>query len=173
MSSANKGLSSSYLKAILDYSDTGSFAWKWRSDVENKVNGRFFGRNAGHTAVNGYVHVRINGRLYRAHRLAWLWTTGEWPSGLLDHVNGDPTDNRFENLRLATDSQNGANRGPNKNNKVNLKGVCWAKRERRWRATITVQRKQSCLGYYTCPAAAHFAYIIAADRCFGEFSRSA
>ncbi|MBV8474518.1 MAG: HNH endonuclease [Hyphomicrobiales bacterium] len=121
----------------------------------------------------GYRTIMLDGRNYAAHRLAWLYVTGEWPSGDVDHVNLDKADNRLSNLRVATDSQNLANRRKNSNNTSGLKGVTWNKLCRKWLAQIVVNRKHKYLGVFDCPAAAHFAYVIAADRHFGEFARAA
>lgn len=73
--------------------------------------------------VNGYIAIKLNGVLYRAHRLAWLYVHGEWPEGFLDHKNGDPSDNRIENLRLASRGENMHNRKINTNNQSGTKGV--------------------------------------------------
>ena len=72
----------------------------------------------------GYLRIGFKGRLYRAHRLAWLLTYGEWPDHQIDHINGVKTDNRLLNLRQATLAQNLQNRGRHRNNKLGVKGVC-------------------------------------------------
>lgn len=171
MKDFDTGLTAEYLRSALAYDpETGIFIWKWRKDMPDRVNSCFAGHIAGCT--HKYVHVRINGHLYRGHRLAVFYTTGAWPPKSTDHKNRTPSDNRLDNLRPATQSQNGANRSFNKNNKLRLKGVCWSNRDQAFRSTINVDRKQQSLGYFDCPAAAHLMYVIAADKIFGEFSRA-
>lgn len=73
-------------------------------------------RRAGSTDKGGYTRVKINGKTYLEHRLVWLLHKGVWPTGQLDHINGDRSDNRIENLREASNGQNRANSKVNKNN---------------------------------------------------------
>jgi hypothetical protein len=85
------------------------------------------GMEAGSSDGAGYIAIIVysagKAKRYLAHRLVWLWHFGEWPSEQLDHINGVKWDNRIENLRLATASQNGCNRGAQKNNTTGYKGV--------------------------------------------------
>lgn len=119
----------------------------------------------------GYRDIKIDGKPYKAHRLVWMYHFGEWPRGELDHVNLVKDDNRIENLRLATRSQNCAN----KRGLVGLKGVhlryVRSDGSRRWVGMIKVSGRQRFLGYFDCPAAAACAYQIAADEEFGPFAR--
>ena len=75
-----------------------------------------------------YIQVQLNGKAYKGHRLAWFFTTGDWPTGHLDHIDGDGTNNRMSNLRLATNSQNMANRRRNTNSNSPYKGVCFIRK---------------------------------------------
>jgi hypothetical protein len=117
-------LTAAYVREILDYNpETGVFTWqklpKFRSDRTGKV--------AGCPDDRGYIRIRINNHYYRAHRLAWLIMTGESPGALdVDHRNRNKSDNRWQNLRLATRAQNNAN-APYKpgSNKHGFKGVCF------------------------------------------------
>jgi hypothetical protein len=104
--------------------------------------------------------------------LAWFYYYGEWPIRDLDHHNGNPQDNRISNLRLSTTSQNGMNRGPQKNNTSGLKGVVWDKARNKWAARIKINQKMINLGRFDCPAAASFAYQIASDNLHKEFGRT-
>ena len=118
---------------------------------------------------NGYRRVWIDGRRYFAHRLAWFYVHGEWPKDEIDHINGNPSDNRIGNLREASRSQNLMNTRLRSDNMVGLKGVtefgC------RWRATIKDAGKQRHLGLFDTPEAAHDAYRCAAEKIFGEYAR--
>jgi hypothetical protein len=119
----------------------------------------------------GYLMVCIDGKQYPAHRVAWLMMTGEWPSELIDHANMDRMDNRWGNLRAATTAQNQANVPRRSSNKSGWKGVSWFKPNHKWVTFIQAGGKTRNLGYFDCPAAAHFAYVVAAHAAFGEFSR--
>jgi hypothetical protein len=159
-------VSQARLRELLRYDPaTGVFIW-----LINKSNRVEFGTVAGSIVEDrGYRSIRIDGRPYRAHRLAWLWMTGEWPSHGIDHINGIPGDDRWANLRAATQSQNLANMRKSSRNTSGFKGVFWHSGARKWRARL----KSIHLGYFDCPAAAHEAYMRAAREHFGEFARSA
>lgn len=119
--------------------------------------------------TDGYVVVNIDKRQYRAHRIAWLLTYGAWPRSEIDHINGVKSDNRISNLRLASPSQNQANR-KKKQNKAGHRGIHWNARDKRWNAKITVDGKQIHLGMFTTPDAAAEAYRTAAEKYFGEYA---
>lgn len=120
----------------------------------------------------GYWRITIDAREYKAHRLAWLYMTGDWPEKQIDHINGDPSDNRWSNLRLATQSQNKANGRKYKSNKSGFKGISWNCSFKKWNAAIQVDGKQKHLGRYKNIADALNAYKEASERYFGEFSRT-
>lgn len=130
------------------------------------------GKAAGHQGATGYLDVGIKGRTYRVHRVIWALENGRDPVGDIDHIDGCRTNNRLENLREATRSQNRANTGANANNKSGLKGVHWHKGSKGWRAVITKNRKLHYLGQYSTPEAAHEAYIEACHRLNGEFANT-
>lgn len=130
------------LKELLDYDPkTGVFRWR--------ATGRGRKTKVGSDLMSrGYLQICVDGRRYYAHRLAWLYTHGTLPRGYADHVNRDTTDNRAENLREATPSQNMQNRGANKNNTSGHRGVSWRKDCSRWAATIMIDRKHHRLGLF-------------------------
>jgi len=97
--------------------------------------------------------------------------TGEWPKGEIDHIDLDRANNKWENLREATHSENSANRRVRSDNILGLKGVAFDKTRGEYRAYIGVNGKRIHLGYSDCPAAAHMAYVVAANKAFGEFAR--
>lgn len=120
------------LKLILNYDpETGEFNW-----LVKPRNRASIGGVAGHLRKNGYREISIKGKKYYAHRLAWLYMTGSWPKEHIDHINGNPSDNRFCNLREATRSQNMHNQGVCSNNTSGYKGVCWHKSNQKWEACI-------------------------------------
>lgn len=106
------------------------------------------------------------------HRLIWFYMTGQWPERI-DHANGDGTDNRWCNLREATQSQNLANSRLHVKNTSGVKGVCWYKPTQKWTAQISHQGKRIRLGYFEKIEDAEAAYMAAAKRLFGEFARAA
>lgn len=155
------------LREVLDYDpETGVFIW-----IMSKQ-GVSFGKAAGAMKARGYRAVQIDGRDYAEHRLVWLWMTGQWPRDQIDHINRDRADNRWCNLREATQSQNFANRTALSTNKTGLKGAHYEAGRQQWRVTIMKEGVRHFIGRYACPAAAHFAYIIAADKLNGEFARA-
>lgn len=117
----------------------------------------------------GYWCICVNYRVYMAHRLAWLFMTGAWPTTQVDHINGNRMDNRWENLRLATNQQNQANRKAT--SICGYKGVSWEKGIRRWRAKIFVDGKRISLGCYGDAIDAALAYNDAAVFYFGEYAK--
>lgn len=114
--------------------------------------------------------IELHGIAFRRSYLVWLFHKGEWPSSQLDHRNRDSLDDKIENIRLATLSQNRANIKRNSNNSSGFKGVGWRKDMGKWIARIGVGRKQIRLGYFGTPEEAHAAYVDAARKYFGEFA---
>jgi HNH endonuclease/AP2 domain len=149
--------------------ETGLLIWK----MNRQGPGARAGEVAGCKDPQGYIKIGIDGRMYLAHRLIWLHIYGAWPDGELDHINHDPSDNRIENLRLATNSQNMANRPAQINNTSGFKGTTFHKQRRKWQAQITVNKKVLHLGLFKTPEAAHAAYVLATQALHGEFARAA
>lgn len=123
--------------------------------------------------ATGYREIMVDGVSYRAHRLTWLFHTGEWPSFPLDHINCDKAFNRFSNLRKTSISQNGANCSVTVRNGSGLKGVVLDKRYGSWRAFIKIDNKSKALGTFPTKEEAHAAYCKAAVELYGEFARFA
>jgi len=94
----------------------------------------------------GYIHIGIDGTLYKAHRLAWFYVTGELPKDQLDHINGTRTDNRFINLRQACNELNQKNNALRKDNLSGVPGVMWNIETGKWRSRITSSGKRYLLG---------------------------
>lgn len=148
------------LRHLLSYSpETGDFTWI-NPPVPSKVK---IGDIAGTAMPDGYRSITIKTKMHKAHRLAWLYMTGEWPQKKMDHINRVRDDNRWANLRLATYSQNTANRSGH--NKHGLKGVsvnCRCK-TKPYRAQIEIRengrRKSISLGTFLTTQEAHEAYM--------------
>lgn len=121
------------------------------------------GAIAGTVRADGYRQVSIDGRLYRAHRVAWLMHTGAWPEMEIDHINMDRLDNRFANLRDVSHAVNKQNeKHARKGSRSGLLGVCaW---RNKFKAQIRTGKKNQCLGVFETPADAHAAYIKAKRR---------
>jgi len=143
---------------------TGTFTWK--ISAKNKAGA---GKVAGTLHKSGYRTIKIKRVNYQCSRLAWLFKTGEWPKNHIDHINNDKTDNRIENLREATHSQNGCNRPMAPYNTSGFKGVSWMSKARRYKAQITADGKTYSLGMFDDPGMAYEAYKKAAQELHGEF----
>ena len=151
-------LTSSRLKSLLDYDpDTGVFFWKR-------------GKIAGTPDKDGYIQIQIDGKIYKAHRLAFLFQNGSFPTGQVDHKNMEPADNRFCNLRNATPSENRANE---KGWRLGLKGVWLCRCTNRFRAAVQKHGRRIDLGRFDTEQEAHEAYVNKAKELFGEFARAA
>lgn len=134
---------------------------------------RHRGKPVGYKDSDGYIHIRVNGGLYLAHRLAWLYVHGRWPQGGLDHKNGNPSDNRIANLREANQKQNMYNMKLKKNNRSGRKGVCWDKDRQLWRVVIQADGRWRQVGRFADIKDAFAARSDAEMRLHGVFARSA
>jgi hypothetical protein len=154
------------LREVLAYdAATGVFRWlKTRG-------GRKSGSVAGNWRTDGYIMIAINGYDYLAHRLAWLYVHGEWPETEVDHKNLVRDDNRIDNLRPSSHSQNVTNVGKRVNNSSGYKGVSWHKGSKKWVSRISFNKKTIELGYYNDPVVAFSAYKDASQNLHKEFSR--
>ncbi len=155
------------LRQLVFY-DTETGALIWKHGAKKRVRGDKAGSTSG---KDGRTRVCFSGRKYQVHRLVWLYVNGEWPSKFIDHIDGDPSNNRIENLREATQSQNCANSRKSSRNTSGYKGVCWSGRIGRWRSYVTVRGKTHWLGYFNTKEEAFAARVSAADRLHGEFAR--
>lgn len=137
-------LTQSELKSVLRYNpETGVFIWVKKSSRNIK-----YGQVAGSRHGNGYVCIGLNGKIHKAHRLAWLFVNGYLPEQDIDHINGVKYDNRIVNLREVSQSCNTKNCGNLASNKSGVKGVYWNRAGGKWRAQITVMGKKYELGSY-------------------------
>lgn len=153
-----------YILSKLSYNpDTGLFHWNY-----DKGKART-GNVAGSVHCAGYILIGIARRRYLAHRLAWLFITGAWPTHHIDHINGIRTDNRSCNLRNVTQAQNNLNLPMQARNTSGHKGVWF--HANRWRAGIRLNGKRIYLGRFKRVEDAAAAYKTKEAELFGEFSR--
>lgn len=161
---SNASLTQSEIKQILHYDqDTGIFTWK-----VNRTGTALAGTVAG-KMTKGRVQIKINGKRYYAHRLAWIYVYGEWPTQEIDHINLVMDDNRIENLRQATHQQNNWNKKCRKGSRSGHKGVCFDKSSSKWRSECMVNGSRKLLGYFPTPEEASEAYTEYAKKHHGEF----
>jgi hypothetical protein len=148
-----KELTAEALRNVINYDkDTGIFTWAFAR------RGCAKGSKAGCIGNNGYVYIRVHGALHLGHRLAWLYVTGNDASNQIDHINWDRKDNRFENLREATNTENTQNiRLNSKKNKLGFLGVY--QENSKYKAEIRANGKKYRIGLFNTPEEAHQAYI--------------
>lgn len=157
-------LSQDDLKALMVYDpDTGLFKW---------VSGKYVGQVAGTKNKLGYCRIYIVGHFFRflAHRLAWLYMTGEWPSKYIDHIDGNPENNKWNNLRQVSSSQNSLNSRVNTKNKSGIKGVSFMKQIKKWKAKVQINKVVFVLGYFDNLDDAAEAVRAGRERLHGEFA---
>ena len=173
----NNIINAEKLKEMFDYNhQTGELTHRYRSEDHFKTknafgmfNKRFAGRKAGCPGNHGYEQVYVDRKLQLTHRVIWAIVHGRWPEGHLDHIDGDITNNRIENLRECNSSQN--NRNKHKvAGIVKLKGVRFHKPSQKFQSRICIDYKSTHLGYFDTAEEAHAAYCAAADKYFGEFA---
>lgn len=134
------------------------------------VRGYPAGCEAGGLSTKGYRQLRVDGKQVEGHRVAWALYHGVWPTHQVDHRNGVRDDNRRDNLRAATRSQNSMNRGPARTNTSGRKGVTWNKHSKKWMASIKAGGRGKTLGHFGDLDAAAQAYQQAAVQFHGEFA---
>ena len=153
-------------KEIFDYfaydPETGIMRWKIDNGSSNPQ-----GKIIGHKNKRGYIEARFKGKGYLSHRVAWAigYDTLKVPL-ILDHINGDRSDNRLCNLRAATGQQNSFNKKSIRNG---LKGASFYKRKNKWQSQIKFNGKCKHLGYFDTEIEAHEAYCRAARELHEEF----
>lgn len=151
-------LTHAYVMSLLSY-DPATGVFRWQQDRASHVKA---GDVAGSYNDQGYWRIKIDGKQYRANRLAWLMMKGGWPAHEVDHANGIRDDNRWDNLRAATRVQNEANKP--------YKGV--RQRGSRFQARIRSEGRRIELGWYATEAEAMAVYRKAAQRIHGDFARA-
>ena len=174
-------LTAERLREVLEYDpETGEFRWKLRisSNFSSKRagsiwNSRFAGKIAGClTEPSGYVVIAVDSINYRAHRLAFLWMTGEWPKNEIDHRDMCRHNNIWSNLREATSGQNKLNKKVRSDSSTGIKGVGFCKKRKKYRVDIKACGKWHWIGYFDEKEKAAAAYQKASIELHGEFARS-
>ncbi|MCH7936635.1 MAG: HNH endonuclease [Proteobacteria bacterium] len=160
------------LRKLLDYfPETGIFRWRFRKNARPQWNGRYAGTKAGCQIAGGYIKIVIDNQAYYAHRLAWLYLQGKWPEAGIDHRDGNPSNNKFDNLRPATQVENMHNTPAQKNNTSGFKGVTWHRQRRKWAAQAYIEGKHIHIGLFESKEDAARAYNQAIENLHGEFAR--
>lgn len=152
-----------YVLDVFDYNpDTGVLLRKFKNGSTRKMKP---------TGPDRSIRARLFGKDIRGHRLIWFYVHGTWPDLFIDHINGDPSDNRLCNLRLATDAENKRNVGKRSHNTSGVKGVTWDKVNNKWLSHATYNGKGFNLGRYTNIEDAAAAYRSFAKANYGVFYR--
>lgn len=160
---AIKHITQQQLQELLSYDqETGAFVWLARTSNRTDV-----GREAGNVTPDGYVRIGVLGQVCKAQRLAWLYVTGSWPTGVIDHKDGDRLNNRFANLRdvsLTTNNQN-MRRVPSHNRSTGVLGVTRVRNKAKpFVAQISVNNRNKVLGAFATVDEAHSCYLAAKRR---------
>ena len=167
-------VTSDFLRSILDYDPvTGIWTWRARLDRSASWNTRYAGHRADHAGPHGYRQLCIDKKSHYAHRLSFLYMTGSLPVADVDHKDLNKSNNRWDNLRLASKSDNQWNRSSSKNNTVGFKGVAKNSTTGRFVAQIACFGRRYNLGTFHTAEEAHAAYRDAATKLHGKFARAA
>lgn len=168
------------MKEFLQYeAATGKLYWKprdlkWFKDGRSQSiwNARYAGKEAfTATGNHGYKIGRVLNKGYLAHRVIIAIIFGDWPQHMVDHIDGDRTNNKINNLRQSSPSENAANRGIQSNNSSGVKGIFWNKRRSKWQAAISFNGSKKHLGTFDTIDSAKSTYISASLSVHGEFAR--
>lgn len=171
MSKRSQPFSVEFLRSVLDYDrETGIFQWKPRPDCNKTWNTRFAGKVAGGIQPNKgkfYWTVGVNNELYFGHTLAWFHVTGQWPQSTVDHEDGNGLNNRFDNLRLASQQQQCFNRKVRKDSASGMKGIY--RRGSAYRVHIMLDGKPSTRTFHDLESAKQW-HSEMAQRLHGSFA---
>ena len=160
-----QSLTAERARELLHYDKkTGAFKWKKSSP------GRVAGKSVG-TISHGYRQIELDYKFFRAGRLAWLIVTGSWPECLIDHINGNRSDDRWTNLRAASYQENARNKTLCRRNKSGKVGVHKVKRNGLWGAEIGLNGRNIKLGHFRSKSDAIAVRLEAEKQYFGEFIR--
>lgn len=163
------------LREVLDYNpQTGIFKWRRQASTGTSADGarnRWAGKIAGASHVEGYRLISVDNEKFRGARLAWLYMTGEWPQHHVDHIDGNPSNDAWANLREATRSENMCNTKTRADNLSGARGVSWNARKGLWHARVNVRGKLHHCGYFKTIEEAKKARDTKAEELHGAFAR--
>ena len=158
--------------ALFDYCpETGALTWRVSTNSFKK--GVEAGTSAHNEGYSSYRNVIIFGNLYKAHRIIWLMQTGDWPKKYIDHIDGNGLNNKLDNLREATPSQNMINQKVRSDSASKVKGVSYDAKRNLWYAYIDVGGKRNHLGRHETLDEAAMVRLQAQRKFHGEFAREA
>jgi hypothetical protein len=143
----------------------GKLYWKYVKSIAIKV-----GDEAGANDGYGYRVIRFSNKLYRAHHLVYLMFNGVLPKRI-DHINGNRLDNRIENLRIATDSQNNCNKGLQSNNTTGYKNVKWHERIKKYEVSVQFNKQRKYIGVFEDLELADLVAHMAREKYHGAFAK--
>lgn len=150
------------LQSLLTYDpDTGELRNRVRRNARAPQ-----GAKAGSLTTDGYISVMLEGKRYQAHRLIWLYMTGEWPPMEIDHINRDRQDNRWANLRVVSRLHNSWNTNGHAKAKSSVKGVAYVSRSGKWQVQMRVRGQTHYIGVYDTIEEAAFARAEAERRLY-------
>lgn len=161
------------LKELLHYDPkTGVFRWVGTRARRIKNGDEAGSIRKPNSSGLTYRLINVNYNPEYAHRLAWLYMTGDFPPDQIDHKDGDGTNNRWNNLRSCSDGQNKRNTRKPVTNTSGFKGVSFHSQRQRWRAYISLNGRQTHLGLFDTPEEAFAERRRAADQIYGDFARA-
>jgi hypothetical protein len=160
----NNDLSCEEANILFEYRD-GELFWKQRG------RSRQLGRPAGAVNRDGYRRIKIMYKLYAVHRIVWTMH-GNAPMDFIDHINGDVLDNRIENLRAVTHSQNCMNTRLRSDSTSGIKGVHWNNTKQMWRGVVIVDGKHYYVGYFKNKNDAGSEVAKLREKLHGEYART-
>lgn len=155
-----------YLHDYFEYRDDGTLVWKVDRRLKTK------GKEAGARRPDGYVCIRLGKQRWLAHRIIFAMWHGHLPE-VIDHIDGDPSNNRIENLREADGSKNQQNRKIDSRNKVGVKNVYWHARDKNYGVRMKVGGRVLTVAYCKDLELADLVATMAREKYFGEFARHA
>lgn len=160
-------LTAEYVRSVLIYDvDTGEFTNRVTRAPRSRA-----GDKSGGVHTHGYIKIRLKGRKRYAHRLAWLYVHGTWPTGYIDHIDGNTSNNRMSNLRVVTHAQNNINRRLRNDNTSGCKGVTWDSQHKKWRVQVRREGARKYQALFLRLEDARTASEAAIKEQHGEFAR--
>lgn len=161
----NDALTQDRLKYLIHYDpETGVMTRRVSTSNCVKVGDIIKGKS-----VRGYRRAMVDGIRYKAHDLAWLYMTGRFPEHIVDHIDCNPDNMRWTNLREATQQQNCFNRSASRNNTSGFKGVKWHKSSQRWEGWVGFNHGRVFAGSFSSKDHAARAVMSLRERLYGEF----